>query len=1071
MLVPSDGNPDGSCAIDGPRGLRWTLLDEPEQEVDVAFVGGTHTLVRLISPPDAADRSSEWRLGNTLIRVHGGVGSSYSALKPGRHLFSRVQGEAAVARIPRKGTAPCVKLREAERWVVLEANPLRFPLPAGAAATVLSVQAEPESLGGRALDLQVVLGAETRSGMIYPGAIGVLEFPVAPAVSEALVSGKPGTWIRVRVRQHRDPLSPEPQAFPSLTVKARDYSPTAKASVPSQTQLIALSEELRKVNNQQALDDVRLKRAALLTELGFSRYAAHDLSRRSPGATTPSVAEAPVSASEFVTLNGTSAEQAVVPRGVLAMTPLLPQPAAEGPRRARWERVKRLLASERHTEAIHLLSAMEEATKNVTTEALALALSAELSGNSALAAETYQRLAASTGSSDLYARAARVATDAAAELSDLTWARRAFAWAHSAAARGQDVTATLARFSQGLVWETLPPASLGMGRTVIEALGNDEADATVGASVRRALTLAPEHARHFTHSLSYALAPWRGQLMRLDYLCAVDEVGDEPCTYEVVIDGSPVTCLGWGAQEKSHLTGRPSSPRWCEFTVDEDAQALSLYAPKGPQSFGWSNLSVAATQESVPTRLNYSELSGDSPLRVLLAGPAVVELLFRGEGLVEQSVDIQLSEAAGPNAEGSTSRVTRTFQWQPDSLVRWPERSEVVAKEQSHELVLAEQKTYELQITPQSGRVLAIARVARVDALPTTREIVPPEWLVKPSEPSTVRFREFETESSLEPAERDLFSYSLDVAAVDRDLSDTEGDRRDRYIEQRGLVRRELVRDRWWATAGGFARLRVGSPSFGATMQSEVSSTSLWPGAFVRAQWVGQNLGGHLASAMRVSAGIHQRYELASSLVLVPSAGLAFRSADLDARIFYAADHDVYSSFARTRPRAGEAGLALQHSLLADTQARYGVRARSGPEFDAIDQLDVLGRLTTLPGAGDFPWIELDVSLSYRPEYALRNASFIRVSTAPSVTFWRWVSARHRWRLETELNVSSDAPVQNNSAMSFFGGLLLGYDYLSEPGLSDYPPADKPFRQRLEEGAPRSYRGGARAESALGDEP
>lgn len=924
------------------------------------------------------------------------------------------------------------------------------------------MQVEPASLRGRAVEIRAELGAEVWRGQVGSGATGVLEFPLAKELRSATISGPPGTWVRVRLRRHGD--------APARTEEQRSVS---KAAVAPLTRLSALSAELRREKTQSGIDDLRLRRAQLLAEMGYPRYAQHDLSRRgSQASPLPAATPAPRSGPGFVTLTGAAAEQQVVLRGLMAKTPLLAPPLFTGRRAAQWQRVRQLRDSRRHADAVRELLAMG-AAQSVARDALALALSAEKIGSHTLAAETYERLAEATDSGALYARAARLGADAAARSTDLHWARRAFYFARAAAVRGEDVSDTLARFTHGLRWETVPVTGLGIGGTLIEVLGTSASDSPGGAEIRRALTLAPAHARTFRRSIRYSLAPWRTRRLGLEYLCFLDEPGPEICDYDVFVDGEKIDCLPREPRVGGKLVGIPSAPHQCEFEAPTAARTLLLQAPLGVQSFGWANLSVktALGPTSVPARVGYSEISSETPLRLLLAGPAVVELQFRAVGLGDQSLEFVLSDAVDSMGDNNRSMAVKSFNSQADPLAQWPGRAEPLSLERSHELVLEQRKTYELRVAPERGRALLRVRLARVDAAPRPRGSMPEAAADHQLAVTTARFGGYPVGPVLEAAERAPFSYSVESSAVDRDLSESDEDARDRFLQHGVLLRKELVAGRVWANLEGLARLRSGPASWGAVLRSQLSSRGAWPGGYLRAQWIGQSFGARVASGSRVSVGAYQRYPLSSSMAVLPSLGFTVRSVDTEVRGNAAADRDVYSSFGRSRPRTGEAGIALQHRPLVDTFARYGLLARLGPSFDALDQVDLLGRLLSLPGEGAFPWLGLDLAISYRPEYELRSVSFLRVAVAPSATFWSWVSDHHRLRLEAELSLSSDFRSQGENLSRFFGRFRLGYDYLSEPGLSDYAPSDRPFRQRLEEGAPRSYRRAPREEVALGEDP
>lgn len=90
-----DAAPGRGGGRHGPRGLRWTLLNQAHHDINVSLPGGSHASVRWMSPPEKGAQSSEWTIDGITIRVHAGVGSSYTALKPGRHRFSRLQGAGA----------------------------------------------------------------------------------------------------------------------------------------------------------------------------------------------------------------------------------------------------------------------------------------------------------------------------------------------------------------------------------------------------------------------------------------------------------------------------------------------------------------------------------------------------------------------------------------------------------------------------------------------------------------------------------------------------------------------------------------------------------------------------------------------------------------------------------------------------------------------------------------------------------------------------------------------------------------------------------------------------------------
>jgi hypothetical protein len=200
------------------------------------------------------------------------------------------------------------------------------------------------------------------------------------------------------------------------------------------------------------------------------------------------------------------------------------------------------------------------------------------------------------------------------------------------------------------------------------------------------------------------------------------------------------------------------------------------------------------------------------------------------------------------------------------------------------------------------------------------------------------------------------------------------------------------------------------------------------------------------------------RVALDESSGISPLVAVIVRDSDSRAEGQPVVDPDVRTLYAEDHPWSLDGSVFADQRLAVDALLRYGVLARAEPDFRGLDRADASARARLAPGGGAAPAVELLVTTSLRPSGPLRDEGFVRLSAEPTVLFWRWEGST-RLTASAGFGYSQDLPAGAGRGSAFAGALLLAGDLTFGRALGDFAPADRPFRPRLEEGAPVPSRG------------
>ncbi|EYF06792.1 hypothetical protein [Chondromyces apiculatus] len=649
---PRDQIPEGpapTCAVVGPQGLRWTLLDAPRTVIPVDAPPGTHARVLLRGASAGPEPESLVRIDEASVAVHAGAGvASVVAVSPGARTFSRAPGAPPVlARIPRVGEAPCATLRDVLQWAWVEGD-ATFLVPDRDRATVARVVIAPSPVLAAAQPgapprqgsrrLTVSAGGITYEGWIRADATGAIEVPVPAGAGELRVHASEGVLLRASARLH--PALPSPERI----VAPRGGGPLADVDDLLGT-VRASTRALRRASDAER-PVLKERRAVALDMLGFPALAALD---RAPPI---EVADLSLEAGATLAFTLPPGSPPVVPIGLLgrlaplALPPdLAPLGEARSARRA--GDVRR---------GIEILT--PTAARSTAADALLLGLLAEREGDVLLGSETFLRLGLAHRDGRVIARAATLATDLAAVKGDRLLALRAFAIAELAAqtsaarAAAGDTwpdpsPAALARLAPVISWKAPPRVDHTAGSASLDVRAGPEPEQPLPARVRRALVDAPEGALlmtegafaqlHFDRPAPFALA--------LEGACRHLDGPETPCQLDVRLDGEAVTCAsgagtsaaGGGATPAGAPTGAPTpvdpvlgpGALRCSVAVPRGRHRVEIRPPPEVPVVAWVRGLDAGQPYPGRVMSTWSDIDPARPLELVFAGPTVVRLRAR----------------------------------------------------------------------------------------------------------------------------------------------------------------------------------------------------------------------------------------------------------------------------------------------------------------------------------------------------------------------------------------------------------------------------------------------------------
>jgi hypothetical protein len=707
-------------------------------------------------------------------------------------------------------------------------------------------------------------------------------------------------------------------------------------------------------------------------------------------------------------------------------------------------------------------------------DTLLLALEAADRRDFAVAAEAVETLAEAHGSEVAFERAANLWAEEAAVSGSRQGTARALLAAHRAVELGGAAPAVLSRLRGAISWKT--PEHAGARASVL--LEHTARAPSFLERVYRAFLNAPPGAALLLPERQLQMRIERRQAteLRLEGSCLGLE-GGAPCRLEVLLDGQSQRCTRAGAEEGSPAAVGPVGPRdvrWsCRFSAVQGSHRLEVRVASAEPAVAWVRLQendgAAALAGRSVSRWNWHEAR--APLRVAVSGPSVVQIRARAADLPagdarppERSETSRLRVRVEPVPSGSdaagSGALTRelSLPWESEDavVVAGGAGAGVVGGEVEEFVVLRKEGRHVLTLEPEAAALLQV-RVALPRGTPRPRVEIqsPEEPVLLPgavsggSASGVPRGNAPPVSDAQAPGALTLRGYA---AAFDAELADTDRDPRARFLEFGAGLQRSLVPDRMWLGATVFSRLRAGTPSQGLDVNLDVSSRGAWPGVFVRSHWVHQELSEGPGVGGYGAMGLLWSVPSGENLALVPSMGATLRRADERARNADEVDPSVFTEYAAEHPWTPSAGLRLDYRPFVDTILRLGAAARANPGLSDLDRVELRGTVHTLPGAGFWPWLTLDTVVSHRPIDAERALSFVRLTVEPRVTFWAWLAQSHRITLSAVATYLQDWPPSARSG-SLSGALVLGYDWTNGRGLSDLPPRERLFRDRLEEGS------------------
>ncbi len=1053
--LPDEPN-DHECEFVGATGLRWSVLTGTPRRFAVSPQVGTHVVVPLLngaSPdqnvaPDVAVDVSGERV--SILPLTGEP--SHVALRRGTHEFAVKGDQHVLARIPADGRSPCGELREARRWYQIS-GAVRFQLPVGPWPTVASLVVRPDSVPRVGATVRLAAGADRRSAWVAPPATGALEIPVGPDTAELIVSSEQPLLVRLRIRRHRSPTGEatgvvEQPPRPASAVDDVDDDPSTRLA-----RLRELTRRLRVAGTTADVDRVRSERARLLFAMGQPTLARLDVARRSPEASPVEPRLLPVGERWWP-----HRSERALAVGRASRLPPLRDDASPGVIR----HVAEQMDLQRPDVALTTLQGQTRVGVPGRTSALS-ALLLERAGRNAEAAAIYEEIAAQTHDLEALTAAVECRTRQAADESNLRVTLQAHLLARRAVDGGARAAPLLAPLWGTVDWTSPSPSTLGKGVAVVDVLGTPLESLSDNDAVAAALTDMPDRARLFSRPARVSLRNLVGKRLALSYVCLSKVEGDEECAVSVAIDGADVLCSSLASRDPHAKEGEdrgeraalpsalgPALTRICELTVPDGARRLTVAASGEQDHLGWLAVSELTDSgwQAVPARVRYGRVAMDASASLTVRGPTLLRVRARAAGEARSTLIISIGD------EPRQSVISRRA---------LPQQRDLQAR---HLRTLGEPRLEVEQIVPieRPGVQVVTFSVAGGDALirPALATVVTPPHFDEeqaPEQPPLVKVRVspwngYRFSRPHEPMSPAPVTLSAELALVDRDLQESDDDAQDRHAQLGVYLRKAIVSRRLWSRAGALLRTRDGPSSFGVDAAASLSAVGLVPGAFARARVMFQPADGGLGFGYRAAVGAYERYEWSPRLAVLYGPVLSVRGVDARLARTAGADNDVYSRYAQEHPYSVDVEATLVHRPYFDTLGRYGMTARLNPGLTEIDRIEVTSSTDWLGGEGLVPWVSWRTVVGYRPSNSFRADWFLRCWTAPEATWWMWLDSGDRLRGTVQLGAHVDVPVRD-PALSWFGMLGLGYDFLGAAGLEDFSLSERPHRQRLEEGSRR----------------
>lgn len=1018
----------GRCAVHTGAGLRWTVLDAGTGELVVGSSGGSHSHVLLrLEPGDT--REVALKLGGVPLTVHAAAGlMGHVALAPGAHRVEVAAGNAVLARAPREGLVTCAELRELERWSLASAG-AGFELTPADVNQPIRLTVMEQSLGGRARELSVLAGGQRYVAWVRPPASGSIELPRAAGIPLQARSTAP-LEVRASVRQPRVP-----------TPEARVVARRPEQASPSEEQLLQrLRETTRRLDaagDASARAAAHLERAELLTALGAARLA--DMERLRAGSLQPS---ADVAADGGYALRFPQHTAPALVLGLASQIP--PLGAARDP--VALARARRLQEQD-EPPAVIAEALSRAATGSSGADALLLASAAERAGLPGVAADAYERIAHAAQSGAALARAATLLADTAAARADSALAFRAYRLALRASEQGDAAGDALGRLGPTVSWLSASSAGSGTGSLLLAHSG-PSATESLGTRIRRALLDA--HADSVLLREGRRLELHSDQPLPSELELSLSCVALEPsgaCQALLEVDGRKLPCTEL-EQPSSSFRAR------CHVSLPPGRHRVDLSLAEA----GGAAMAVHVTrqEQTVHPRVvsSWTELDAAHPLELRVFGPTVLRIASRVEANRAQRIALELGSESG------SERRVWDIPASSDPAVQRPGTSALSPAElgSENELLWVVDKAGEqqLRLAPEQGRTLVRLSAAYGSGLPRPRELEgtpsasPLPIALHASEAALPQRSPFGFDAVEGP-----LTLNATLSVQQQDMTESEGERSHLHQELRVSALRELWRSRAYGSASLIYRARQGANSRGALGTLSASARGAVPGLFARGLVMQQDLPTGVATGWYGIAGLLWDLPLASGAELSPWANVIGRHAAAVSEPTPNLDADVSSRYSRLQTLSLESGLRFDTRPFVDTLATYGVSARYGPYYSAIDRADVSVSLDTLPGGGLFPWISAWGSVSHRPTSSIRETPFTRTSLGAQVSFWTWSGGREHWRLFGRVLQFVDWPARDQT-LSFALGASV--DATFRRGLRDYAPRSVPFRARQEEGSARVQR-------------
>ncbi len=1066
LALPTDGRPNGRCDVMTESGyVRWTLLQSEPLEVEVVGPSNGYERIWVRSTEQPAGQESLLAIDGQHVPIHSGAQlSSLIAVSPGKRRFHKLLGTPLLAKIPWEGRVPCQRLRIVQNWSVVR-QPTRFVMPEGEGFTVARIRVDPQSLEDRESTLRVRVGGRAQRVNVTPPASGQAEIIVPNKARFVELSADRPTWLRVQARQFRGPAPPP--SPPWIPRAALDEDLLIE-------QLRLTTRSLRRATTDEKRAKLRLRRARLLERLGYDRFGIRDVEF----AEATSLKEAKKNASQEAAIG-----PPVLPLGTPPKIDILPMPEDTTPiYQAFTLRERGAFMKSAILPLINAFAPQRASSQPLLSTAGTLMLAdwAEEAHLPLIAARAYESIARDHDQAEAFDAAADLFVEAARaehETSQGTeHARRALRLACHAHLIDRRTPGVLGKLRRVLDWHRAP-MNRAAGKVWLSTRTFDSSESKA-VRVRRALVDAPPPARLFTHDrLRLNLRRAKSERLSLVAGCHALEGPREPCSLIVRIDGRRAECrpqkravFGSAAEPSRAAAANSSSapsdaagdkgelvppdpnvamPVSCSLPLPEEAGRLTVALPQ-EKAIGWAEVRGGASASPDPQRRDVLDrrwswvlVTPEHPYRELVRSPSAVRIRFRGTRPGQQ---VRVSTQDGKS--------TRTFEvdapLQEHARILGHEQLEVTTQ-QTHYIPIESPQSDEVRIEVDEPLLLRFY-AASVDGAPepskTKHRPTPP-----PLSPRSTEYPSILTPPPTEPRHPmgpltfgGTLSYEWPV------LSESDTSARDQYLEVRPHAARELVPGLLWAEVAALLRLRNGGPiSQGGELIMSMASGDWEPGGFLRARLVTQSFE-DWAWGGRATLGVTYGMPLASNWKLLPMLSYTQRRA-APRPALSGTDLDVYSLYAQTRPRSLDGTVHLDHRPFVDTLLRTSSSVRWGPELRGMDRFELEVRVRTLPGAGWSPFLDTQLTFSHRPESPQRRLPFSRIRLSTEAIMWRWVTRNARVLLGAYGAYMIDFPGSAGAGSQLSAGLSLSADYTLGRGLADIRLFQRPFRDRLEEGA------------------